>query len=166
MIWVVEMVGGGAEGRLGGEEEAIGREGQAKVSMVDSTCASAPPRSVPGPAPAWASIYFLICSYHGSSRRRSVFGKECGSAHLRSSHSKSRLALGSCTLHTACISIHWYCIVLKGTINLLLPEHAPYVFACVSVSFLTATCIKSKSEHIMECPRSSDMRTCVSCVRE
>jgi hypothetical protein len=143
----------GRKTRRGGRGYWEGRTSQSIDGRLDMRLC--PSRSVPGPAPAWASIYFLICSYHGSSRRRSVFGKECGSAHLRSSHSKS-LALGSCTLHTACISIHWYC---KGYNKL-------YFLACVSVSFLTATCIKSKSEHIMECPRSSDMRTCVSCVRE
>ena len=133
-------LGRGDGGRRSGRKTRKGGRGfwEGRTSQsIDgsSTCASAPPRSVPGPArlgPRSIPLFGHIPAHLGAGSAHPFFGKECGSAHLRrhlrSSHSKS-LALGSCTLHTACISMHWHCIVVrsfirKGTIDLL-REHAP-----------------------------------------
>lgn len=137
----------------------------------------APPRSVGAPSPALRglepAIDLHMGLHHGTSRRRSHFGGACGSAYpsapRRLSHSVDA-CLPCCQLHDDGTAM------LNAVIPSCVIVNCAMCIARYLCFFSTATCIKikSKSENIrrlfmhgiMECPRSSEVGTCVSCVRE
>ena len=153
----------GDDGRRGRRRGTGFWKGKTSQSIDgSSTCTCAPPRSVPCPARLESRSFPL----YGFSRRRCRVGKECGSAHSpappRLSHSSRvcHLAAARCSAHHTITSLIGISILERT----LITAHHMY---CICLYFFSnCDMYQIKSEHIMECPRSSDVRTCVSCVRE
>jgi hypothetical protein len=105
----------GRKTRRGGRGYWEGRTSQSIDGRLDMRLCPSPVR--PWPRTAWASIYFLICSYHGSSRRRSASERNVA-LHISGRRTARvwHLAVARCTQH-----VSQYTGTVKGTINLLLP---------------------------------------------
>jgi hypothetical protein len=157
-----------------------GGEGKAQSQSIDgSTLYPSPVRRCPTLALRGLelSLWGYIMAHLGAGPRSE--GHVAWLSHGATPVVDDACLVGSCMAqHTIIIvqrndSTAWHSIQSQFYQRGCLIVNTRHMYCKVSVSFLTATCIKikSKSEHIrrlvcMECPRSSDVGSCVSCVRE